>query len=260
MSMSSKAIVPVSILPRSDLPASLARLVLDHIRDHDLQPGDRLPSLDSLARRFTVATPTMREALRRLQATGEVELRQGSGTYVGRGRDRLVLANPNVESLDFRGLVHLLNARIIVEPHLTTLAAERANDADIAELEHLLQDTERQLFPSGAGVNRVNNSFHLAIARTAREPVLAQIDEALLELYGSGYCVSFHPIRGRPRDLHDHTGILNAIRARDPVLASARMLQHLLDSRADVEQRIAETLDSASATTPIAVEGAGGSG
>ena len=105
---------------------SLARKIVEHIRTHDLQPGDRLPSMQALADRFAVANPTVREALRRLQATGEVELRQGSGTYVGRGRRGLILANPNVSSLGMTDLVEIMTARLVVEPNLAGLAAEEA--------------------------------------------------------------------------------------------------------------------------------------
>ncbi len=246
------------ILPRSDLPASIARKIVEHIHTHDLQPGDRLPSMQDLADRFAVANPTVREALRRLQVTGDVELRQGSGTYVGQGRKGLVLANPNVSSLEMEDLISIMTARLVVEPHLAGLAAERAIAADLAELDDLLRETERHLFPNDSTSDLSNNTFHLAIARVAREPVLAQIDRALLELYGSGYCPEFHPGRGRSKDLHDHIGILNAIRAGDSAQADARMRQHLSESFKDIEDRLAEARAEAKKGGPVAADGAGG--
>jgi GntR family transcriptional repressor for pyruvate dehydrogenase complex len=242
--------IPSQLLPRSDLSALIARKIVEHILTHDLQPGDRLPSMQALADRFAVANPTVREALRRLQATGEVELRQGSGTYVGQGRKGLVLANPNVSALTMEDLIEIMSARLVVEPHLAGLAAERADVADIAELDDLLRETERHLFPNDSTSDQPNNTFHLAIARVAREPVLAQIDRALLELYGSGYCPEFHPGRGRSKDLHDHIGILSAIRAGDAALATARMRQHLTESRQDVEARLAEAGQKSAEAVP----------
>ena len=130
--------------------------------------------------------------------------------------------------------------------------------ADIAELDDLLRETERHLFPNDSTSDLSNNTFHLAIARVAREPVLTQIDLALLELYGSGYCPAFHPGRGRSKDLHDHIGILNAIRAGDSAQATLRMLQHLTESRKDVEDRLAEARAAGHTGGSVAAEGAGG--
>ena len=50
----------------TSLSAHLAESVLSLIKDERLEAGDRLPSVKELAERFSVATPTMREALRLL--------------------------------------------------------------------------------------------------------------------------------------------------------------------------------------------------
>ena len=46
----------------TSLSAHLAESVLALIKDEGLAAGDRLPSVKELAERFSVATPTMREA------------------------------------------------------------------------------------------------------------------------------------------------------------------------------------------------------
>ena len=86
-------------LVRQTLSDALTERLLVLIRDEGLRPGDRLPSARALAERFAVATPTVREALRRLQATGAIEIRHGAGVYVSDAVDRLVLPNPNMPEL-----------------------------------------------------------------------------------------------------------------------------------------------------------------
>ena len=113
---------------RPNLSAYLAQQVLALIRDRNLGPGDRLPSAKALADQFQVATPTIREALRRLQATGVVDIRHGSGIYVRRERERLMLSNPGYGALEHHTVLQLLDARILIEPHLAELAALHGGD------------------------------------------------------------------------------------------------------------------------------------
>lgn len=48
------------------------------------RPGERLPPEQELSSQLGISRGTLRTALRRLEETGEIVRRQGSGTYVGR--------------------------------------------------------------------------------------------------------------------------------------------------------------------------------
>jgi len=67
---------------RRSLPVLLARRISDSIRAGDCRAGDRLPSIAEMARRFHVSAPTVREAIKMLEARRLVELRQGLGVFV----------------------------------------------------------------------------------------------------------------------------------------------------------------------------------
>src|SRR5688572_14604442 len=130
---------------RPNLTVFLSQQLMQLIRDQDLKPGDRLPSARDLAARFSVATPTIREALRQLQATGIVDIRHGSGIYVRRDSDRLMLANLAYGELQTQTIMQVLEARLLIEPHLSQLAATSASDEQVAELEALLVRADRAL-------------------------------------------------------------------------------------------------------------------
>src|SRR5919106_1170112 len=112
-------------MPRSEqtLSERLADDIVGIIRTERLAPGDVLASSRELARRFSVTTPTVREALRRLEATGVVEFRHGSGTYVGEGVDRRLLANPHRPAIDQESVLELVEARLVLEPSIAAEAA-----------------------------------------------------------------------------------------------------------------------------------------
>jgi DNA-binding GntR family transcriptional regulator len=63
----------------------LAGILRGQIESGELQPGDRIPSVLSLAQQYDLAAGTVRKALAQLQREGLVESRVGWGTFVTGG-------------------------------------------------------------------------------------------------------------------------------------------------------------------------------
>jgi GntR family transcriptional repressor for pyruvate dehydrogenase complex len=70
------------------LSDELVRRIRGSIETGQFRPGDRLPTIAEMARRFDVGLATVREALTKLEMAGVLEIRHGSGVYV-RGGYRL---------------------------------------------------------------------------------------------------------------------------------------------------------------------------
>jgi len=64
------------------LPDQIATQLRMAVLSGDLRPGERLPSVRALARRFDLHHNTVSAAYRRLEQEGWVEVRRGSGVYV----------------------------------------------------------------------------------------------------------------------------------------------------------------------------------
>jgi DNA-binding GntR family transcriptional regulator len=60
----------------------LAGILRDRIESGELRPGDRIPSVVSLAQQYELAAGTVRKALGQLQKEGLIESRIGWGTFV----------------------------------------------------------------------------------------------------------------------------------------------------------------------------------
>src|SRR5690606_15932440 len=82
-----EAYVPVL---RQSIYDGLALRIRRSIRTGEYRKGDRLPAIMEMARRVGVGHPTVREALKKLEPIGVVEIRHGSGVYVTRSDDVLV--------------------------------------------------------------------------------------------------------------------------------------------------------------------------
>ncbi|MBO0810852.1 MAG: FadR family transcriptional regulator [Microlunatus sp.] len=221
--------------------------VMDMVREQSLQPGDRLPSVQVLARTFQVAQPTMRESLRRLQAVGIVEIRHGSGIYLKRHGHVLVLPNPHPGELSSRTIFDLFDARIVIEPHLARLATETMTDAEVATLADTLEQAGSNLQSGDAILADLNLDFHRMVARCSGSAVLAQVIDSLLDVYRIEQLMVMRVYDDRLRDHNSHLHILKALADRRPKLAERRMRAHLEDVRDVLEARTATAPEAATA-------------
>lgn len=233
-----------SVLGYSDhinLSTYLIGQIVELIRDDDLRPGERLPSMRSLAARYSVTPPTIRQALGRLQASGVVEIRHGSGVYVRSRQERVVLTNPGHKEIEPRTLLDLLDARLLIEPQLAEMAARNADEVEVAELQQLLGKAEEYLGgDNDEMLNRTNMGFHRTIANLSGNSILAQVVESLIELYSFEQLTIISFYNDRPRDHQEHLDILASIRERDTERVRELMHRHISSVRSTVEARLAE--------------------
>ncbi len=229
---------------RVGLVESVAQQILELIERTNLQAGDRLPSTRVLAQRFQVATPTIREVLRRLQATGVIDIRHGSGIYVRQGHRRVMVINPHLGGVDPSTTISLLDTRVLIEPPAAALAAQASDEAMVALLQGCLAEAEHALDGNDQLLHRANMAFHLGIARCTGNVVLAHIMESLIELYSSEQFAIISLFNARFPDYEEHRAIFGAIRDRDPVRAHALMAQHLGHVKAVVEARLRERAEA----------------
>ncbi|NUR90023.1 MAG: FadR family transcriptional regulator [Nonomuraea sp.] len=228
----------MSEVTRPTLSDALTERMLELIREGGLRPGDRLPSTRELSQRFAVTTPTLREALRRLEATGAIEMRHGSGIYVGADIERIVLPNPNMREMHGAQLLELLGARIVIEPPLAALAAEHAAAEDLGTLRRVLEEAGRHLRGQDAELHEANMTFHRATARLAGNSVLNEVVDSLLTVHGPEQRQILQIFDDRRRDYDEHLAILRAIEERDPRQAEELMRAHLVDVKTVIENRL----------------------
>jgi|GEM_PF-4434117 len=122
-------------------------------------------------------------------------------------------------------------ARRALEPRIAGVAALQRHEADVIVLHTRLQEHQR-LNEAGENVEEVDLSFHLAIARSCRNPVLFMLFEYLAEVMGQD---AWRELKHRSRDhagaaqryVDEHAALLAAIERRDASNAAKIMQQHL---------------------------------
>ncbi|MGW7083915.1 FadR/GntR family transcriptional regulator [Streptomyces sp. NPDC054871] len=217
-----------------DIQERIKKLIIDQ----RLPSGASLPTEPELMERLGVSRNSVREALKALQAMGIVEIRHGFGTYVG----PMSMA-PMIEGLTFRtvaghyrgedSLLQLLELREAVETGLIARLAGRIPDADLAELDALVDrmDTEAasnddRSGQPGAVHTETDRAFHATLYRCLRNPLLGEVLEAFWD--------AFHRVRTDlvdvPQDpkvtCRQHREILDAVRSGDVLRAERAIREH----------------------------------
>lgn len=198
----------------------LTEAILGIIRDGKLGPGDAIPSARELAKRFEITTPTIREALRKLEATGAVEFRHGSGTYVGPTINNVVLANPHRPPITKESVLQLIGARLMLEPAVARAAA-------IVEqpLDKLEAAVTNALTPPGGPAFALN--FHVELAAASGNPVVQELIGSLLKVRVREQQQIRQFYDNRNRDYEEHRAIFEAVRAGDAIAAEHLTREHL---------------------------------
>src|SRR3954452_753042 len=130
--------------------------VLEQLREAILagriRPGERLPAERDLCAEFGVGRPTLREALRSLEAVGLIEVRpgKGGGSYAVTPSEAIV-GEALAALVNLRGasLEDLAEFRVDFEGENAAWAARRADASDIGALQALVAEA------GGAGVDLV---------------------------------------------------------------------------------------------------------
>ncbi len=222
-------------LYRSVSPKKAADLVFEQIRDliyvGRVKPGDRLPAERELADTMGVSRPTIREAVGRLVTLGFLEQHQGQGTFVRDvagepGRNPLQALVANAQDV----ARHLLEVRLGLECNAAVLAARRATEEDILQLESSLESI-RRLTDAGHTAFREDVYFHMRIAYASKNPVQITLMKYFYDLLLQGIRENLEHLYRVPDNKRlirsQHEGVFLAIRNRDTHAAFDAMRQHI---------------------------------
>lgn len=209
---------------------TLAKVVMqrlvEYIQSGALRPGDVLASQHELARQLSVSRPVLREAMQGLASIGLIEIRPGSGCYIG---DPNRLADPNdlFEVLTHETALEVLEARMVVEVELAGLAAERATGVDYHHLETILRRLKRAV-SRGQPTAQITSDFHLALDRAGHNAILYKMSQLLTRpRLAQGIRVEHALPDIMAREYDSHLLLYDAIRTRKPDVARRAMREHL---------------------------------
>jgi GntR family transcriptional regulator, transcriptional repressor for pyruvate dehydrogenase complex len=232
----------MAVEPAGFVPVQRQRafeLILEQLQDKilsgELKAGDKLPNERALAEQLGVGRPSVREALRALEALELIEVRPGIGAASGSTvTERTGHVLPLLLSMHL-ALGHfsqdeMVETRLIVETFTVRMAAQNRTSAQLAEMASILKELDASRDDRGRYFE-LDARFHLAIATSSNNRLLAHVMQALRDAMvqqmntqtdawddWDAVLTWAHP---------DHLELFGAISAKDADRAEAAIRHHL---------------------------------
>jgi DNA-binding GntR family transcriptional regulator len=198
---------------------SVVDLAYERIRslvvEGEILPGARLGQVE-LADQLGISRTPVREALRRLTGEGLVEFLPNRGfRAAGLGLDEVL---------------RRLEVRLLLEPGIARLAAERRDER---HLEELLEAIEREAAAaSRSAAHDASREFHLVLARATGNPELVSVFASLWIVEVGRRLLATRAASGdwQGADASEHRALAAAVGARDGDRAAELMAAHIREA------------------------------
>jgi len=202
---------------RGSLVDQVRESIQSAITSGRLDPGDRLREIP-LSKHFGVSTTPVREALRRLESDGLVQVHPRRGAVVTALQDGVV--------------ADLYDLRLVLEAEALRLAVART-DLELGPVYGLLGELERLVDVGDAAFAEVDVQFHRAIDDLGGNRELAAEAERIHRRIQAARVRASVP--GRLRIAQDqHAEIVEALRKREPDLVQEAVRRHITSAKDNV--------------------------
>lgn len=211
--MGRKPLIPINLDNYKPLRELVFETLREAIIDGELPPGERLMEIQ-VAEELGVSRTPVREAIRKLELEGLVAMIPRKGAYVA--------------GLSMKDVIEVFEIRAALEGLAASLAAERATDEELEDLERQLVRTTNLIDASDLnGMVEIDTDFHSLLYTVSRNNRLAQIINNLREQIQRFRQTSLS-FPGRMKEaLEEHREIVEAVSSRDPELARRLAQEHI---------------------------------
>lgn len=228
------------------MAAVIAREIVHDIADRKLAPGVRLPAEAVMLGQFQVGRATLREALRILEVLGLIGIRPGpGGGPVVAGAASKDLGRVATLFFQMRGATfrELAEARVVLEPLMARLAAERQDPVAMDRLGRSIADARRASVDDDPSWAEISTDFHGVVAGLSGNRILDLFGEAIKEVWFDRASSLVFPTSAREQTRKDHELIAKAIATGDGKKAERLMREHMHEFIEYVFERFPGLLD-----------------
>lgn len=216
---------PLKAVERTKVSDQISGQLLERIVGGEYPAGAQLPSERDIAEMTNVSRVAVREAIGSLVAKGVVSVKQGRGTIVN-PVDEWNMLDAHLLLLVHgdKAIRHLMEFRMMLEPEMAAMAAERITPEEVETLSRLSALPEDDTAEQHA---ERDTTFHLYIAKVSGNPVLLMVMTSVQELMDVNRRKAFIVPGALAQARHWHQEIFRAMAARAPQAARQAMIHHI---------------------------------
>jgi DNA-binding FadR family transcriptional regulator len=208
-------------------------IVRGYIERGNFSADGRIPPERELVTILGLTRNQIRSSFKRLEREGLIWRHVGKGTFVGPRPAEISAASALPDLTNPR---EVIEARLIIEPILARLAANRASPEEIELMEQVLERQKGASSPDE--FQRYDREWHVLLARASGNRLIASFldvthehtDPRVWSRMRNLYINSDRMLEAR----NEHKAVLDAVRARDPDKAAEMMRAHILEVRSYV--------------------------
>jgi GntR family transcriptional repressor for pyruvate dehydrogenase complex len=167
------------------LSQKIERRIEEAIQQRKLVPGNKLPSEKELCASFAVSRTALREALRRLNARGLIEIKKGSGMYVSEICIEDAIKSLNLYydlKFDSNLIAQMIEMRSLFEPQIARKEKKNRTQDDLTVLYNNIIELEN-CNPDNTQLEAdIINRFHTNIAKATGNPMIIVSMEPIFSL------------------------------------------------------------------------------
>ncbi|OGO79954.1 MAG: GntR family transcriptional regulator [Clostridiales bacterium GWC2_40_7] len=190
----------------------------------ELKPGERLMEVQ-LAEKMGVSRTPVREAIRKLELEGLVDMLPRKGAHVA--------------DLSVKDIMDVLEVRSTLDGLASMLSAERITDEELKELKHVQTQFINYVEKDNLqGSIKKDVEFHDVIYRSSRNDKLIQIANNLREQVQRFRVIYIKDFSSTRELIREHAEILDSITKKDPELARKYAQKHILNQEETIIKAI----------------------
>lgn len=207
------------------------------IKTKKLKPGTKLPSERELMEKFGISRSSVREALRMLEITGQIDVKPGSGIYVKEMKGDIFLPLATWLPVHRETLKNHFEARQVLEPRAAYFAAQRASDKIILSMKKALSDFKEKMEKQDlVGAIIADVEFHRLISQATENKTLMLLMDTIARHLLEGWKATLRVPDRMNKTIREHGAILEAIEKKDPKKAYQEMQRHLEKALQDLRK------------------------
>jgi len=230
-------------LKTQDLQGLIQEQLKLYIIENEMKSGDPFPTEYELAKRLGISRTAIREALKRLETLGIIEVRPGVGRFIREFNFEVILKGlPYNLEMDLKNFQEVLEVRFCLESWFIAKDINKFTKENIAQSKEILKKLEFQVLNNFEEKELVetHSRFHCTLYKNSNNSLLINLIKIFSTIQRNLTLLHRYKTKNRDLFIRQHKLLLEAIEKRDSRLTQKRLEEHFAEAMAWAESHKGE--------------------